>query len=548
MNPQAKEFVPKSFLSKDLDEPISNGEVDTETLPKKPLVTGFQESWEDNLVSSEEQSRNTKKHESDQDTLSGQLQSMSVQEPPKKIDEHSSEGTWEEEEYEQRTRNANFDSSSRKHVNIVFIGHVDAGKSTVSGHILYLTGMVDDRTMEKFEREAKAKNRETWKYAWALDTTEQERAKGKTEECGRAEFLTEHKHFTILDAPGHKNFVPQMIGGATQADIAVLVISARKGEFETGFERGGQTREHAMLAKTAGVRQLIVAVNKMDDPSILNPDGTWNKARYDECCEKLLPFLKQIGWKPQDIYWIPISGYTGQNLLEKVDPAICNWYTNGPLLTILDELKPPQRVHDSKVRMPVTDKYKEMGTVVCGKLEAGVITRDQHLFMMPNRVEVVVDAIFIESTEVERAEPGDNVRIRIKGIEEEDIRMGFVLCEADALVQGSSLFDAQIMLLDYKNIICAGYSCVMHVHAAVEECTIEKLLAQVDRKTNQVVQKRPKFLKPGMAAIARMSVAQPVCILPFKEFPQLGRFILRDEGKTVAVGVIQKVGNTISAD
>ncbi|GJD08403.1 Eukaryotic peptide chain release factor GTP-binding subunit ERF3B [Galdieria sulphuraria] len=479
MNPQAKEFVPKSFLSKDLDEPISNGEVDTETLPKKPLVTGFQESWEDNLVSSEEQSRNTKKHESDQDTLSGQLQSMSVQEPPKKIDEHSSEGTWEEEEYEQRTRNANFDSSSRKHVNIVFIGHVDAGKSTVSGHILYLTGMVDDRTMEKFEREAKAKNRETWKYAWALDTTEQERAKGKTEECGRAEFLTEHKHFTILDAPGHKNFVPQMIGGATQADIAVLVISARKGEFETGFERGGQTREHAMLAKTAGVRQLIVAVNKMDDPSILNPDEivTFSKADWLEASRHLL----------DSYFWLHWSESAGEGRSSDMQ----------------------LRVHDSKVRMPVTDKYKEMGTVVCGKLEAGVITRDQHLFMMPNRVEVVVDAIFIESTEVERAEPGDNVRIRIKGIEEEDIRMGFVLCEADALVQGSSLFDAQIMLLDYKNIICAGYSCVMHVHAAVEECTIEKLLAQVDRKTNQVVQKRPKFLKPGMAAIARMSVAQP---------------------------------------
>lgn len=488
-------------------------------------------------MSNEEKAENTKEIEDN-------LQSLSVEEAPKKRDEQSSEETWDEEEYEQRTRTANFDASTRKHVNIVFIGHVDAGKSTVSGHILYLTGMVDDRTMEKFEREAKAKNRETWKYAWALDTTEQERAKGKTEECGRAEFLTEHKHFTILDAPGHKNFVPQMIGGATQADIAVLVISARKGEFETGFERGGQTREHAMLAKTAGVRQLVVAVNKMDDPSILNPDGTWNKARYDECCEKLLPFLKQIGWKPQDIYWIPISGYTGQNLLEPVDPAVCGWYTNGPLLKILDELKPPQRAYDSKVRMPITDKFKEMGTVVCGKLEAGVITREQRLIMMPNRVEVVVDAIFIESTEVDKAEPGDNVRLRIKGMEEEDIRMGFVLCDTDALVQGTTLFDAQIMLLDYKNIICAGYSCVMHVHAAVEECTIEKLLAQVDRKTNQVIQKRPKFLKPGMAAIARISVAQPICILPFKEFPQLGRFILRDEGKTVAVGIILKVGRT----
>eukprot|EP00871_Galdieria_phlegrea_P004646 jgi/Galph1/5182/GphlegSOOS_G3873.1 len=464
------------------------------------------------------------------------------EEKRKQVNSKEAEEEAEEEGEEvEGPKSATYDTS-RKHVNIVFIGHVDAGKSTLSGHILYLTGMVDDRTMEKFEREAKAKNRETWKYAWALDITDQERAKGKTEECGRAEFFTEHKHFTILDAPGHKNFVPQMIGGAAQADIAVLVISARKGEFETGFERGGQTREHAMLAKTAGVRQLIVAVNKMDDPSILQPDGTWNKQRYDECCDKLMPYLKQIGWKPQDIYWIPISGYSGQNILEKVDPSICNWYNRGPLLSVLDEMKPPQRAFDAKVRMPITDKYKEMGTIVCGKLEAGVICKEHRLIMMPNRVEVIVDAIFIESTEVERAEPGDNVRLRIKGIEEEDIRIGFVLCDVDALVQGSTIFDAQIMLLEYKNIICAGYSCVMHVHAAVEECTIEKLLAQIDRKTNEVIRKHPKFLKPGMAAIARISVSQPVCILPFKDFPQLGRFILRDEGKTVAVGIIQKVG------
>ncbi|CDQ97061.1 unnamed protein product [Oncorhynchus mykiss] len=160
------------------------------------------------------------------------------------------------------------DAPKKEHVNVVFIGHVDAGKSTIGGQIMYLTGMVEKRTLEKYEREAKEKNRETWYLSWALDTNQEERDKGKTVEVGRAYFETEKKHFTILDAPGHKSFVPNMIGGASQADLAVLVISARKGEFETGFEKGGQTREHAMLAKTAGVKHLIVLVNKMDDPTV----------------------------------------------------------------------------------------------------------------------------------------------------------------------------------------------------------------------------------------------------------------------------------------
>lgn len=175
----------------------------------------------------------------------------------------------------------------KEHVNVVFIGHVDAGKSTIGGQIMYLTGMVDKRTLEKYEREAKEKNRETWYLSWALDTNQEERDKGKTVEVGRAYFETEKKHFTILDAPGHKSFVPNMIGGASQADLAVLVISARKGEFETGFEKGGQTREHAMLAKTAGVKHLIVLINKMDDPTV-----NWSNERYEECKEKLVPFLK----------------------------------------------------------------------------------------------------------------------------------------------------------------------------------------------------------------------------------------------------------------
>ena len=210
----------------------------------------------------------------------------------------------------------------KEHLNIVFIGHVDAGKSTMGGNLLYITGTVDKRTMEKYEREAKEAGRETWYLSWALDSTPQERSKGKTVEVGRAYFETEKRRYTILDAPGHKTFVPSMISGAAQADVAVLVISARKGEFETGFERGGQTREHVMLVKTAGVSKLVVAINKMDDVTV-----NWEKKRYDEIKDKLTPFLKASGFNPKtDVNFFPVSAYTGVNLKERVAKSKCSWW------------------------------------------------------------------------------------------------------------------------------------------------------------------------------------------------------------------------------
>uniref|UniRef100_A0A915C5W8 Tr-type G domain-containing protein n=1 Tax=Parascaris univalens TaxID=6257 RepID=A0A915C5W8_PARUN len=215
------------------------------------------------------------------------------------------------------------DGTRKEHVNIVFIGHVDAGKSTIGGQLMYLTGMVDKRTLEKYEKEAKDKGRESWYLSWALDTNDEEREKGKTVECGRAFFETEKKHFTILDAPGHKSFVPNMISGATQADLAVLVISARKGEFETGFDRGGQTREHAMLVKTAGVRHMIVLVNKMDDPTV-----NWDEERFKEIQNKLTPYLRKCGYNPKsDIFYIPVSGLTGAFLKDRPSAEFGSWYT-----------------------------------------------------------------------------------------------------------------------------------------------------------------------------------------------------------------------------
>lgn len=432
-------------------------------------------------------------------------------------------------------------ADEKKCMSVVLLGHVDAGKSTIAGHILFLTGNVDERTMEKFEKEAKALNREGWKFAYALDSSEQEKAKGKTEEYGQAAFTTDARRFTILDAPGHKNYVPHMIGGAAQADIGILVISARKGEFEAGFENGGQTREHAMLAKTSGIRQLVVIINKLDDASVVQKGKVWSKKRFDECKSGLEPYLRGLGWNIKEIEWIPVSGLGGQNLKDKCEKDICPWYQGVTLLEHLDTMKLPERPKSGSVKMPISESHKEMGTMVKGKLESGVIREGESLVLMPNKVDVLVDAVELEGTESSVAEPGDSVRLRLKGISEDEIRTGMVLCSPTDLVSYTNTFDVRLMILEHKNIICAGYSAVMHIHQLEVECTISKLLGEIDKKTGKIGVKNPKFVKPGMKAIARMVTAVPICIEPFVVFPQLGRFMIRDEGKTIAVGTVLKI-------
>ncbi|KAJ3223411.1 translation termination factor GTPase eRF3 [Clydaea vesicula] len=425
----------------------------------------------------------------------------------------------------------------KDHLNIIFIGHVDAGKSTMGGHILYLTGMVDKRTMEKYEKEAKECGRESWYLSWALDLNPEERNKGKTVEYGRGYFETKNRKYTILDAPGHKNFVPSMISGAAQADVGILVISARKGEFEAGFERGGQSREHAQLAKTAGVNRLIVVINKMDDPTV-----AWSKERYDECTGKLVPFLKSCGYNPKtDITLIPISGFTGANMKDKVDPKVCPWYSGPSLLDLLDSIDLKDRKFDGPLMMPIADKFKEMGTVVTGKIESGTVKRGQTVLIMPNKKMAEVLAIFSEDSEVQAARSGDNIRIRLKNVEEEDVLSGFVLCGPNKPVHTVTAFEAQIAIREHSSIICAGYGAVMHAHTMTEEVTLAALLHKVDRKTGKKTKKPIQFVKQGEVCIVRIETTQPVCLENYADYQQLGRFTLRDEGKTVAIGRITKL-------
>ncbi|CAK0783525.1 hypothetical protein CVIRNUC_006724 [Coccomyxa viridis] len=438
-------------------------------------------------------------------------------------------------------------ADDREHLNIVFIGHVDAGKSTTGGQILYLTGGVDERTIQKYEREAKEKNRESWYMAYIMDTNEEERAKGKTVEVGRALFTTDKKRYTILDAPGHKNYVPNMISGASQADVGVLVVSARKAEFEAGFERGGQTREHAQLAKTLGVAKLIVAVNKMDDPSIINADGTWSKERYDEIVSKLTPFLRSCGYNPKkDIIFLPMSGLLGQNIKDPAPTSACPWYKGGTLFQVLDDVEPLPRDPLAPFRMSVIDRFKDMGTIAMGKSEAGLVRKNDRLYVMPNKVPVSVVTIYRDEEESAAARGGENLRLRLSGIDEEDIQPGFVICSRNCPVPCVTYFDAQLQILDlleHKAIFTAGYKAILHLHSLVEECEITRLLAQVNVKTKE--KKKVKFVKSGTVVIVRIEVEKQICAELFDQVPQLGRFTLRDEGRTIAIGKIIKLPKSL---
>ncbi len=442
------------------------------------------------------------------------------------------------------------DEDPREHLNLVFIGHVDAGKSTMSGQLLYLTGQVDKRTIERFEREAKQLNRESWFLAFIMDTNEEERAKGKTVEVGRAHFETETKRYTIMDAPGHKNYVPNMIAGAVQADVGILVISARRGEFETGFERGGQTREHALLAKTLGVRYLVVVINKMDDPTV-----QWAKERFDECVSKLKPFLKSCGYAPKkDVKFIPVSGLTGDNLQNVVKASTCPWWeglykaaenntSEATLISCLDALHIEGRDAAAPLRIPVLDRYHERGTIALGKVESGSVKVGQKVMVMPTKNTYEVQAILINDLPVRSAKPGENVKVKLGGAGVEDVQKGYMLCNVAKPCHAATRFECQLALVDlleHRPIFSPGYNCVAHLHTAEEEVTVSDLLTIEDRKTGET-KKKPRFARQGNVITCRMRAARQVCCESFKDVPQLGRLTLRDEGKTIAIGKILAV-------
>lgn len=439
-------------------------------------------------------------------------------------------------------------SDPRRHLNVVFIGHVDAGKSTISGNTMVVTGQVDTRTMQRYEKEAKQLNRESWFLAFIMDTNEEERSKGKTVEVGRAEFDTAARRFTVLDAPGHANYVPDMINGAAQADIGVLVISARRGEFEAGFERQGQTREHALLAKTLGIRKLIVAVNKMDEATALTSDGKWNKERYDAILTKLKPFLRRsCGFAVRkDCHFLPMAGITGDNLLKRVSTDMCDWYNGPSLLEILDTIEIESGDPNGPLRVPIIDRYNDRGLTGMGKVESGTLFKGQHVVISPTSERSTVTSITLDSgKEVNVARPGENVRVKINRLATENsIMKGFVLC-ADGMPVcpdvTSFCADMQVMqLLEHKMLMTSGYNCMLHVHTIAVECTIDRLLIETNMKTRRKT-REPQFVKSHSLVTVKIDVAQSISIETYEKMPVMGRFTLRDEGRTIAIGQIKRL-------
>jgi len=426
------------------------------------------------------------------------------------------------------------------HINAVVIGHVDAGKSTTTGHLIYKCGGIDKRTIEKFEKEAQEMGKGSFKYAWVLDKLKAERERGITIDIALWKFTTQKFEFTIIDAPGHRDFIKNMITGTSQADVALLVVSSAKGEFEAGIDEQGQTREHALLAFTLGVKQMLVIVNKMDSESV-----QWNEERYKEIKEAVTQFLKRIGWKTDDIPFIPISGWTGDNMLEP-SPHM-PWYKGYTLLSGLDSVQEPDRPVDKALRVPLQDVYKigGIGTVPVGRVETGVMKPGMTVTFAPVGITTEVKSIEMHHEQVAEATPGDNIGFNIKNVSVKDIRRGFVCGDVknDPPV-GCDDFLAQVIILNHPGEIHAGYSPVIDCHTAHIACKFAELHQKIDKRNGKVMEENPKMVKKGDAVMTTLIPSKPLCVEGFKEYPPLGRFAVRDMRQTVAVGVIKSVNKT----
>jgi len=433
------------------------------------------------------------------------------------------------------------------HVNVVVIGHVDSGKSTTTGHLIYKCGGIDKRTIEKFEKEAAELGKGSFKYAWVLDKLKAERERGITIDIALWKFETPKYYVTVIDAPGHRDFIKNMITGTSQADCAILIIAAGTGEFEAGISKDGQTREHALLAYTLGVKQLIVAVNKMDTTN-------WSEERFNEIIKEVSGFIKRVGYNPKTVAFVPISGWHGDNMLE--DSTNMTWFKGWEkeikggkakgktLLEAIDSIEPPSRPTDKPLRLPLQDVYKigGIGTVPVGRVETGIIKSGMVVTFAPVGLTTEVKSVEMHHEQLVEGVPGDNVGFNVKNVSVKEIRRGYVCSDSknDPAKEAAS-FQAQVIVLNHPGQIGAGYAPVLDCHTAHIACKFSELQEKIDRRSGKKLEDNPKFVKSGDAAIVKMIPSKPMCVEAFSEYPPLGRFAVRDMRQTVAVGVIKSV-------
>ncbi|KAJ3296733.1 translation elongation factor EF-1 alpha [Borealophlyctis nickersoniae] len=438
----------------------------------------------------------------------------------------------------------------KTHVNVVVIGHVDSGKSTTTGHLIYKCGGIDKRTIEKFEKEAADMGKGSFKYAWVLDKLKAERERGITIDIALWKFETPKYYVTVIDAPGHRDFIKNMITGTSQADCAILIIAGGVGEFEAGISKDGQTREHALLAFTLGVKQLIVAVNKMDT-------NKWSEDRFNEIVKEVSGFIKKVGYNPKSVAFVPISGWHGDNMLEPSTnmPWFKGWTkeskagsaTGKTLLQAIDAIEPPTRPTDKPLRLPLQDVYKigGIGTVPVGRVETGIIKPGMVVTFAPANLSTEVKSVEMHHESLAEGLPGDNVGFNVKNVSVKEIRRGMVCGDSkNDPPKESASFNAQVIVLAHPGQISAGYSPVLDCHTAHIACKFAELIEKIDRRSGKKLEDAPKFIKSGDAAIVKMVPSKPMCVESYQEYPPLGRFAVRDMRQTVAVGVIKSVDKT----